>query len=65
VLAQARVVEQHPRTHQRACERTAPSLVGACDEPRIELAIEPKKPLPGRSSHAGENSAAVTRYPQA
>ena len=53
--AELLVVEEHAGDDERACERPATGLVGARDEARVELAVEPEETLAAGSSHAAEN----------
>ena len=53
--AELLVVEEDSGNDERPGERPAARLVGARDEARVELAIEPEEPLAAGSSHAAEN----------
>ena len=55
--AQRVVVEEDAGDDERPCERPAPRLVRARDEPHAELAIESEEALAAGSSHAAESTS--------
>ena len=57
VVAQALVIEEHARDDERSGEWPPARFVGACDQPRAELPVEPEELLAGTTRHAGEHSA--------
>ena len=56
VAAKRGVVEEDAGNDERACERSAPSLVRACDEAHSEPSIVCEEPLAAGPSHAAEDS---------
>ena len=56
LASQERVVSDFT-SDERPCQRPAPCLVRACDEPHAELAIESEEALAAGSSHAAESTS--------
>ena len=55
VIAQAHVVEENGRRHERPGEASTPRLVRSCDEAHAEPAVEGEQ-LAARAAHGPEHS---------